>query len=131
MIAPDFPDNEIQRQTAVEKYMLLDTLPEDCYDNITALMAYVCETPISLVTLLDKKRNFLKSHHGIPFNEFPREISFCGHAINSDDMITIVEDARLDKRFVDNPLVTEYQAIFYAGVPLIDPWIQAGNTLRV
>jgi len=121
MLAPKFPENEIQRQAAVEKYELLDTLPEECYDNITSLMAYVCETPISLVTLLDKKRNFLKSHHGIPFNESPREISFCGHAINSDDMITIVEDARLDERFADNPLVTEYQAIFYAGVPLIDP----------
>jgi len=121
MIAPIFPENEMLRQKAVEKYQLLDTLPEESYDSITNLMAHVCDTPISLVTLLDKDRNFLKSHHGIPFNESPREISFCGHAINSDERITIIEDARKDHRFHDNPLVEEHNAVFYAGVPLIDP----------
>lgn len=120
MIAPEFPENEKHRQLEVNKYQLLDTLPEESYDNITALMAYICDVPISLVTLLDRDRNFLKSHHGIPFNESPREISFCGHAINSEDMITIVEDSRKDERFFDNPLVTEYQAIFYAGATLIN-----------
>lgn len=121
MIAPLFPENEALRQKAVEKYQLLDTLPEESYDSITSLIAHVCDTPISLVTLLDKDRNFLKSHYGIPFNESPREISFCGHAINSDEHITIIEDAREDDRFHDNPLVEEHNAIFYAGVPLIDP----------
>ncbi|MBQ4822521.1 GAF domain-containing sensor histidine kinase [Aquimarina sp. MMG016] len=120
MKAPKFPDNEKHRQVAVEKYQLLDTLPEENYDNITSLMSYICETPISLITLLDKDRNFLKSHHGIPFNESPREISFCGHAINSEDPITIIEDSREDERFHGNPLVTEHQAIFYAGAPLVD-----------
>jgi K+-sensing histidine kinase KdpD len=120
MIAPEIPKNENQRQLAVEKYQLLDTLSEESYDNITSLMSYICQTPISLITLLDNDRNFLKSHHGIPFNESPREISFCGHAINSEDSITIVEDSRKDERFFDNPLVTEHQAIFYAGVPLVD-----------
>ncbi len=120
MIAPKLPDNEKYRQISVEKYQLLDTLPEESYDNITALMSYICETPISLITLLDKDRNFLKSHHGVPFSESPREISFCGHAINSEDAITIIEDSRKDERFYGNPLVTEYQAIFYAGAPLVD-----------
>ncbi|MDB4297153.1 GAF domain-containing sensor histidine kinase [Flavobacteriaceae bacterium] len=120
MIAPNFPKNEKQRQAAVEKYKLLDTLPEESYDNITQLMAYVCDAPISLVTLLDNDRNFLKSHHGIPFNESPRELSFCGHAINSDKEITIIKDARADERFHDNPLTTEHGAVFYAGVPLVD-----------
>jgi len=121
MIPPIFPENEVLRQKAVEKYQLLDTLPEESYDSITSLMAHVCDTPISLVTLLDKDRNFLKSHHGIPFNESPRETSFCGHAINSNERITIIEDAREDYRFHDNPLVEKHNAIFYAGVPLIDP----------
>ncbi|ARV12717.1 ATPase [Gilvibacter sp. SZ-19] len=121
MIPPQYPENEFERQIAVEKYQLLDTLPEESFDNITALMALVCEAPISLVSLLDRERNFLKSHHGIPFNESPREISFCGHAINSDDQIMIVEDARKDERFHDNPLVSEHQAVFYAGAPLVDP----------
>ncbi|WP_299436696.1 GAF domain-containing sensor histidine kinase [uncultured Aquimarina sp.] len=120
MIAPKFPENEKQRQIAVEKYGLLDTLPEESYDNITSIMSYICDVPISLITLMDKDRNFLKSHHGIPFNESPREISFCGHAITSDDPITIIKDSREDERFHGNPLVTEHQAIFYAGAQLID-----------
>lgn len=120
MIAPKFPENEKQRQIAVEKYKVLDTLPEESYDNITNLISYICDTPISLITLLDKDRNFLKSHHGVPMSESPRDISFCGHAINSDEDITIIEDSRLDERFHDNPLVTEFQAIFYAGAPLVD-----------
>ncbi len=120
MITPSIPKNEKERQARVEKYQLLDTLPEENYDNITSLVSYICNTPISLITLLDKDRNFLKSHYGVPFSESPREISFCGHAINSNDAITIIEDSRKDERFFDNPLVTEYQAIFYAGAPLVD-----------
>lgn len=121
MIPPELPGNESLRQKAVEKYQLLDTIPEESYDNITALMAYICDVPISLITLLDQDRNFLKSHHGVELSESPREISFCGHAINSDEEITIIEDAREDERFDGNPLVTDFQAIFYAGVPLVDP----------
>jgi signal transduction histidine kinase len=121
MIYPKTPENESLRQAAVEKYQLLDTLPEESYDNITELMAYICDAPISLITLLDNSRNFLKSHKGIKFSESPRNISFCGHAINSHDEIMIVEDAREDERFHDNPIVTENNAIFYAGVPLVDP----------
>ncbi len=120
MILSTFPLNETQRQVAVEKYKLLDTLPEESYDSITKLMAFICGTPISLITLLDKDRNFLKSHYGVPFSESPRDISFCGHAINSDQPLTIIEDSRKDERFFDNPLVTEHNAIFYAGATLID-----------
>lgn len=121
MIAPSIPDNEKQRQKAVEKYNILDTLPEESFDTITSLISYICDTPISLITLLDHDRNFLKSHQGLPFNESPRAISFCGHAINSDDDITHIDDTRLDERFHDNPLVVDYGAVFYAGVPLVDP----------
>jgi len=121
MIEPKFPDNETERQLAVERYEILDTLPEGCFDDITALVAEVSKAPISLITLLDHDRNYLKSHHGVPFSESPRNISFCGHAINSTDEIMIVEDARLDERFSDNPLVTDFNAIFYAGVPLCSP----------
>lgn len=121
MIAPTNPENERQRQKAVEKYKLLDTLSEESYDNITSLISYICETPISLITLLDNDRNFLKSHHGIPFNESPRNISFCGHAINEETEMMTVQDAREDERFHDNPLVTEHDTVFYAGVPLVDP----------
>src|SRR5690606_518360 len=69
----------------------------------------------------DSDRNFFKSHYGIPFNESPRNISFCGHAILESDDIFMIHDSRLDERFHDNPLVKELNAIFYAGVPLINP----------
>lgn len=105
---------------AVRSYHLLDTLPEKDFDNITALTANICDVPISLVTLLDADRNFLKSHYGIPFNESPRDISFCGHAILEESNIFIIEDARKDIRFKDNPLVTDMNAIFYAGVRLVN-----------
>jgi len=120
LIIPKKPKNEAARLRAVHSYQLLDTLPEDDYDNITSLIANLLDVPISLVTLLDTDRNFLKSHFGIPFNASPRNTSFCGHAILSEDDIFIVEDARLDDRFNNNPIVTEHKAIFYAGVPLVN-----------
>ncbi|WP_452603302.1 sensor histidine kinase [Pontimicrobium sp. MEBiC06410] len=120
MISPKFPKNERKRQKAVEKYKLLDTPSEDKYDNITSFISDICDAPISLITLLDNDRNFLKSHYGIDFNESPRNISFCGHTINSDAPIMIIEDARKDERFHDNPLVKEFNAIFYAGVSLVN-----------
>lgn len=120
MITPNFPPDEQERLAAVRSYSLLDTLPEKDFDNITALTASICEVPISLVTLLDADRNFLKSHYGLNFNESPRHTSFCGHAILDESSIFIVEDARKDPRFENNPLVTEMQAIFYAGVRLMN-----------
>jgi len=120
MIEPPTPPNEVDRQIAVERYHILDSLPERSYDDITALMAHVCNVPISLVGLIDKDRHWLKSHRGIDFNESPRKLSFCGHAIASEEDIFIVTDARTDIRFADNPLVEQHGAVGYAGVPLID-----------
>lgn len=120
MIAPSIPYNERKRQKAVESYGLLDTEEEEKYDNITSIISQICDAPIALITLLDKERNFLKSHLGVPFNESPRNISFCGHTINEDNPMMIVEDARKDDRFHDNPLVKDYNAIFYAGVSLVN-----------
>jgi signal transduction histidine kinase len=119
MVEPNIPKNEAQRLNAVKSYHLLDTLAESEYDNITSLIASVCDAPICLITLLDEDRNFLKSHYGIPMNESPRKTSFCGHAILQPEALFIVEDARKDSRFVDNPIVTKQGAIFYVGAPLI------------
>lgn len=121
MIAPNFPENETERLKAVKAYQLLDTLPERDFDTITTLTASICDVPISLVTLLDSDRNFLKSHYGVPLTESPRSTSFCGHAILDNSEIFIVEDARKDARFKDNPIVTLQGAVFYAGIPLITP----------
>ncbi|REE25643.1 GAF sensor signal transduction histidine kinase [Winogradskyella pacifica] len=120
MKVPKFPTNEEERLIAVKSYSIIDTLPESDYDNLTELAATICDVPIALITILDKQRNFFKSHYGISFNESPRELSFCGHAILEDD-IFIVNDAREDMRFVDNPLLEEQNVVFYAGVPLLDP----------
>ncbi|MCW9038048.1 GAF domain-containing sensor histidine kinase [Altibacter sp.] len=118
MISPKAPYNEAERLAELHSYNLLDTLPEVDYDNITALIASICDVPISLVTLLDKDRNFLKSHFGLDIQESPRDISFCGHAILNDNDLFIVEDARKDERFYDNPIIEEYGTVFYAGAPL-------------
>ena len=120
MKAPKLPTNELQRLDAVKSYDILDTLPESDYDNITNLVSTICNVPIALIGVIDEERNYFKSHHGIPFNESPREISFFGHAILENEIL-IVEDARLDVRFKDNPLLTEHNAVFYAGVPLVNP----------
>lgn len=131
MLVPKLPVNELERMEAVIQYRLLDTLPEVDYDNITKLVSSICEVQISLITLLDNDRNFFKSHLGIPINESPRDISFCGHAILEEAPIFIVKDARLDARFKGNPLVDGMDAIFYAGVPLINPEGYALGTLCV
>lgn len=121
MIYPKFPENEKERIAELKKYNLLDTLSENDFDNITTLIASICEVPISLITLLDTDRNFFKSHFGLDFNQSPRNISFCGHVILEDEEVFMIEDARKDERFKDNPLINDADAIFYAGVPLINP----------
>ena len=124
--------DEKKRQEAVDSYKLVGTLPEKSYDNITQIASFICGTPIALITMLDYNRNFLKSHYGVPFNESPREISFCTHAIQTHDPIFIIPDAREDERFKNNPLVTgDTKAIFYAGVPLVDKGGHALGTLCV
>lgn len=131
MHIPKLPANEEQRLAILKEYGLLDTFPDEDYDNITKLVSTICEVPISLITLIDRDRNFFKSHHGIPFQESPREISFCGHAIVSDEPIFIIKDSRLDERFIENPLIEEASAIFYAGVPLVNPEGYALGTLCI
>ncbi|OAB78135.1 GAF domain-containing sensor histidine kinase [Cochleicola gelatinilyticus] len=120
MKAPNLPSNESQRLAQVRSYNLLDTLPEADFDNLSSLAAKICETPIALITLLDKDRNFFKSHFGIDFNQAPRETSYCGHAILSKNEIFEVEDSRKDYRFVDNPSIEDCGTVFYAASPLIN-----------
>lgn len=119
MKKPEIYHNEKIRLKELNSFSILDTLPAKDYDNITALAAEICGTPISLISLIDDRRQWFKSHHGLGVSETPKEYAFCAHAINDPKNIFIVEDARLDSRFYDNPLVTgNPHVIFYAGVPL-------------
>lgn len=113
--------SEKKRVETVNMYHLLDTLPERDFDNITALAANVCNVPISVISVVDSDRIFLKSHYGLDFNQTERDGFFCDHTIRTDSDIMIIEDARLDPRFKDHPRVTRDNLIFYAGVPLINP----------
>ena len=105
----------------LRQLQLLDTAPETVFDRFTKLASSICGTPISLITLLDEDgdRQFHKSRYGFKAKEIPLDQSFCYHACSSGTPIMIVENATLDLRFRDNPLVTEEGVRFYAGVPLV------------
>jgi GAF domain-containing protein len=114
------PD-EANRLNALKSYDILDSLPEQEYDEITQLASELCQTPISLISLIDDKRQWFKSIQGITDKETPREYSFCAHGILDPTEILIVPDARQDERFIGNPLVMgEPYIVFYAGAPLMN-----------
>ena|SRR5256885_8376533 len=130
MKAP-IPSNEKKRLKVLWQYEVLDTVPEEVFDDLTELAARICEAPIALITLVDEKRQWFKSKVGLTTKETSRDISFCGHAIAQSDLF-IVPDATVDKRFAENPLVTADPKIrFYAGAPLITPDGYALGTLCV
>ncbi|HXJ58892.1 MAG TPA: response regulator [Verrucomicrobiae bacterium] len=119
-IAP-LPQNEPERLAALRRYHVLDTAPEPAFDDLTRLAAHICGTPVSLITLLDEKRQWFKSRFGLDLKESPREYSFCSHSILGQDLF-VVEDTRQAEGFADNPLVAGGPGIrFYAGMPLITP----------
>lgn len=116
------PKNEKLRLQALKGYDILDSISEAEYDSITEIAARICNTPVSLITLIDKDRQWFKSNHGTEITETPREIAFCNYTIVDKDNVLVVPDMRLDKRFANNPLVTkEPKAVFYAGAPLVTP----------
>ncbi|WP_227687047.1 PAS domain S-box protein [Spirosoma arboris] len=109
----------------------MDTLPDKAFDRLTELASLICQAPISLVSLIDEKRQWFKSRVGIDDSETDREVAFCRYAILGSSILE-VEDATLDTRFKENPFVTSDPNVrFYAGYPLTDPDGHALGTLCV
>ena len=111
---------EAARLAALDRYAILDTDPEQSFDDLVILASYICKTPIALLSLLDDHRQWFKSTVGVQVRETPLEMSICAHAIKQEDLF-IVPDTLQDARFRENPLVVgEPHIRFYAGAPLIN-----------
>ena len=121
MIAPRTPEDERERLAALRSLGLLDTEAEERFDRITRMARRVFGTSMASFTLVDADRQWFKSRLGLDDPETPREESFCAHAILGDEPL-IVEDARADERFADNPSVVDDPNVrFYAGQPISAP----------
>lgn len=132
MKPPKIPKNEKERLAELVSYQILDTDLEQSFDDLTKIAAYICQSPISLVSLIDEDRQWFKSRHGLDVSETPRDLAYCAHAIHEPQDILEVPDAFEDERFHDNPLATgEPHVRFYAGAPLISSNGYALGTLCV
>ncbi|MBD8593611.1 GAF domain-containing protein [Pseudomonas sp. CFBP 8758] len=114
------PIDESERLAALEHLGVLDSVPEPGFDDIVQLATQLCGTPIGLVSLVDRERQWFKACVGLDVSETHRDLAFCAHAILAPDTVMIVQDTHLDLRFKGSPLVLGPPYIrFYAGAPII------------
>lgn len=126
------PVDEATRQRALDRYRILDTLPQTAYDDIVRVASTVCEAPVALVSLVDRERQWFKARLGLDASQTPRQEAVCDHAIREPGELLEVPDLRQDARFAQFPLVTgDFAARFYAGMPLVTPQGAAIGTVCV
>ena len=119
MISAIAPIDESERLQELYRMSILDTQPDEDFNEIVEVASRICKVPISLITLVDNNRQWFKAEKGLGMAETDRNISFCAHTILGDDLME-VKDAELDERFIGNPLVEANPNIrFYAGIPLV------------
>jgi predicted PurR-regulated permease PerM len=124
MVAP-IPADEEKRLAALAATELLDPKTDPVFDRMTARLARIFEVPIAVLTLVDSRRQFFKSHVGLPEDlaaarQTSRDVSICGHVVAGNEML-VIEDLRRDRRFANNPLLRERGLRFYAGAPVRAP----------
>src|SRR5271169_4037050 len=115
---PELSAEEVARLKALRDCHVLDTQPEELFDQTARLAAYVCGTPIGLIGFIDAARQWFKSRVGWDYLEIPREDSICGQTILQRDLV-VISDAAMDERFFNGPMVTRAGIRFYAGAPLL------------
>lgn len=122
---------EIARQAALDA-LAITRFADTALDDIARTAADICGTPVALVSLVDRDKQWFKARVGTETSETPREWAFCAHAIQDPTQVMVVEDASRDPRFADNPLVTgDAHVRFYAGAPLVTSSGEAIGTVCV
>lgn len=117
--SPTATFDEAERQRALDALHIVGSLPEPAYDDIVKVAAAVCGTPMALVTLIDRDRQWFKARTGVEGLQTERNLAVCDHAIREPDTLLEVGDLSADARFAQNPLLQDLGARFYAGMPLV------------
>lgn len=131
MQPPPVPEDEDERLAALHAYEILDSLPERAFDDLVRLASHLLNTPIALISLVDRDRQWFKARHGLDAQETSREVSFCAHTLATKTEL-VIEDVRDDARFADNPLVLQHPHIgSYAGAPILTSEGHALGTICV
>jgi len=131
-VPAEIPPDEAERLAALREYRILDTPPEDVFDDLTWLASFICQAPMALVTLIDRHRQWFKSRVGFESAESPRDESICAHAVLKPDRILEVPDTAKDRRFAGMPAIAGGPRIrFYAGAPLVGVRGHAVGTICV